>query len=208
MPTHAFELVEFAATKAALSDRPEVEARPPLIKPLDVGQIVPSVEAAFARLRALTDPLPVVVARAAIPPYTAITANMVEVAYLPAGAVTQPAYADPGAAVGRRKTCSRLARSRYSSQRVPPRSTARRKIRGRRSPSPEEWIVTRTRPSTPSPSWRTTPGRAAAGALAAEANFGALATFGTLAAFGAITALAGAPWRKAVLRWPVAELVA
>jgi len=57
--------------------------------------------AAFARLRALTDPLPVVVARAAIPPYTAITANMVEVAYLPAGAVTQPAYADPGEVVGR-----------------------------------------------------------------------------------------------------------
>src|SRR5690606_7414033 len=66
-----------------------------------------------------------------------------------------------GAAVSWRKTCSRLARSRYSSQRVHPRSPARRKIRGRRSSSPEEWIVTRTRPSTRSASWRTTSGSAA-----------------------------------------------
>jgi len=57
--------------------------------------------ATLGRLRALTDPVPVVVARAAIPPYTAITANMVEVAYLPAGAVTQPAYTSPDEVVGR-----------------------------------------------------------------------------------------------------------
>lgn len=60
-----------------------------------------AARAAFGRLHALTDPVPVVVARAAIPPYTAITADMVEVAYLPAGAVAQPAYADPGEVVGR-----------------------------------------------------------------------------------------------------------
>lgn len=57
--------------------------------------------ATLGRLRALTDPVPVVVARTAIPPYTAITADMVEVAYLPAGAVTQPAYAHPDEVVGR-----------------------------------------------------------------------------------------------------------
>lgn len=57
--------------------------------------------ATLGRLHALTDPVPVVVARTAIPPYRAISADMVEVAYLPAGAVTQPAYADPGEVVGR-----------------------------------------------------------------------------------------------------------
>lgn len=57
--------------------------------------------ATLGRLRALTDPVPVVVVRAAIPPYTAITADMVEVAYLPAGAVTQPAYTSPDEVVGR-----------------------------------------------------------------------------------------------------------
>ncbi len=40
VPTHAFELVEFAAVKTALQGgpggAPEVEARPPLLKPLDV----------------------------------------------------------------------------------------------------------------------------------------------------------------------------
>ncbi len=57
--------------------------------------------ATLGRLRALTDPMPVVVARAVIPSYTAITADMVEVAYLPRRAVTQPAYADPAEVVGR-----------------------------------------------------------------------------------------------------------
>lgn len=57
--------------------------------------------AALARLHALTDPVPVVAARTAIPPYTVITAGMVEVIYLPRGAVVQPAYADPGEVVGR-----------------------------------------------------------------------------------------------------------
>ncbi len=57
--------------------------------------------ATLGRLRTLTDPVPVVVARAAIPPYTAITADMVEVAYLPAWAVTLPAYTNPDEVVGR-----------------------------------------------------------------------------------------------------------
>jgi len=57
--------------------------------------------AALGRLHTLTDPAPVVVARTAIPPYTTITDGMVEVAYLPRGAVTQPVYADPGEVVGR-----------------------------------------------------------------------------------------------------------
>ena len=57
--------------------------------------------ATMARLRALTEPVPVVVALTVIPPYTAITADMVEVAYLPRGAVAQPVYADPAEVVGR-----------------------------------------------------------------------------------------------------------
>jgi hypothetical protein len=57
--------------------------------------------ATIGRLRTLTDPAPVVVARTVIPPYTTITADMVEVAYLPRGAVAQPVYADPGEVVGR-----------------------------------------------------------------------------------------------------------
>ena len=56
--------------------------------------------ATLGRLAALTEPVPVVVTRTAIPPFTAITADMVETAYLPRGAVVQPAYADPGEAVG------------------------------------------------------------------------------------------------------------
>ncbi|OQA39251.1 MAG: Bacterial SH3 domain protein [Chloroflexi bacterium ADurb.Bin325] len=45
--------------------------------------------------------MPVVVARTVIPPYTAIAAGMLEVTYLPRGAVAQPAYADPEEVVGR-----------------------------------------------------------------------------------------------------------
>ena len=56
--------------------------------------------ATLGRLHALTDPVPVVVARTVIPPYAAITAEMVEVVYLPRGAVAQPAYADSGEAIG------------------------------------------------------------------------------------------------------------
>ncbi len=56
--------------------------------------------ATLGRLQALTDPVPVVVARTVIPPYTTITADMVETTYLPRGAVAQPVYADPGAVVG------------------------------------------------------------------------------------------------------------
>jgi len=56
--------------------------------------------ATLGRLHALTDPVPVVVARTVIPPYAAITAEMVEVVYLPRGAVAQPAYADCGEAIG------------------------------------------------------------------------------------------------------------
>jgi len=52
--------------------------------------------AALGRLAALTEPVPVVVARTAIPPYAAITADRVTVVYLPRGAVVQPVYADPG----------------------------------------------------------------------------------------------------------------
>jgi len=56
--------------------------------------------ATIIQLRTLTDPMPVVVARTVIPPYTAITADMVEIVYLPSGAVAKPAYADPGAVIG------------------------------------------------------------------------------------------------------------
>ena len=56
--------------------------------------------ATITQLRTLTDPMPVVVARTVIPSYTAITAEMVEVVYLPRGVVAQPAYADPGEVVG------------------------------------------------------------------------------------------------------------
>ena len=56
--------------------------------------------ATLGRLAALTDPIPVVVARTAIPPYAAISADMVEVVYLPRGGVAQPVYADPGEVVG------------------------------------------------------------------------------------------------------------
>lgn len=57
--------------------------------------------AALGRLHALTDLVPVVVARTAIPPYASISADMVEVAHLPRAAIAQPAYADPGEVVGR-----------------------------------------------------------------------------------------------------------
>ena len=57
--------------------------------------------ATLGRLAALTEPVPVVVARTVIPPYTTITADMVAVAYLPRAAIAQPAYADPGEVVGR-----------------------------------------------------------------------------------------------------------
>jgi len=57
--------------------------------------------ATMARLRVLTEPTPVVVARTVIPPYMAITADMVEVVYLPHGAAAQPVYADPAEVVGR-----------------------------------------------------------------------------------------------------------
>jgi hypothetical protein len=53
------------------------------------------------RLHALVEPVPVVVARTVIPPYLAITADMVVVAYLPRGAIAQPVYADPAEVVGR-----------------------------------------------------------------------------------------------------------
>ena len=59
-----------------------------------------AARATLGRLAVLTDPVPVVVARTAIPPYAAITADMVEVVYLPRGAVAQPVYADPGEVVG------------------------------------------------------------------------------------------------------------
>ena len=52
------------------------------------------------RLHSLVDSVPVVVARTAIPPYAAITADMVEIAYLPRGAVVQPAYADSSEVIG------------------------------------------------------------------------------------------------------------
>jgi hypothetical protein len=54
-----------------------------------------------ALLDALVAPVPVVVARSVIPPYRAITADMLEVAYLPRGAVARPVYADPVDVVGR-----------------------------------------------------------------------------------------------------------
>jgi hypothetical protein len=57
--------------------------------------------ATTTRLHALVEPVPVVVARTVIPPYLAITADMVEVAYLPRGAIAQPVYADPAEVVGR-----------------------------------------------------------------------------------------------------------
>ncbi len=56
--------------------------------------------ATLGRLAALTEPVPVVVARTAIPPYATITDDMLEVANLPRGAVAQPVYADPGEVVG------------------------------------------------------------------------------------------------------------
>ncbi len=56
--------------------------------------------ATLGRLAALTEPVPVVVARTAIPPYAAITADMVTVVYLPHGSVVQPVHADPGEVVG------------------------------------------------------------------------------------------------------------
>jgi len=56
--------------------------------------------ATLVRLRALTDPVPVLVARTVIPPYATITADMVEVAYQPRGVVVQPAYTDPAEVVG------------------------------------------------------------------------------------------------------------
>lgn len=51
-------------------------------------------------LQAAVEPVPVVVARTVIPPYAAITDDMVEVAYSPRGAVAQPVYTDPGEVVG------------------------------------------------------------------------------------------------------------
>ncbi len=56
--------------------------------------------ATLGRLAALTEPVPVVVARTAIPPYAAITDDMLEMVYLPHGAVAQPVYADPGEVIG------------------------------------------------------------------------------------------------------------
>lgn len=56
--------------------------------------------ATLGRLAALTEPVPVVVARTVIPPYVAITDDMLAVVYLPRGAVAQPVYADPGEVVG------------------------------------------------------------------------------------------------------------
>lgn len=55
----------------------------------------------LGQLNAIIKPIPVVVARTAIPPYTIITDDMVEVLYLPHEAIAQPAYADPGEVVGR-----------------------------------------------------------------------------------------------------------
>ncbi len=52
------------------------------------------------RLQALVEPVPVVVARTVIPPYVAITVDMLEVVYLPRGAIAQPVHADPGELVG------------------------------------------------------------------------------------------------------------
>jgi len=52
------------------------------------------------RLQTAVEPVPVVVARTVIPPYAAITAAMVEVVYLPRGAVAQPVHTDPGEVVG------------------------------------------------------------------------------------------------------------
>ena len=66
-----------------------------LLLALAVGNIT------LARLRGLTEPTAVVVARTAIPPYTLITADMVEIAYLPRATIVQPTYADPGEVVGR-----------------------------------------------------------------------------------------------------------
>ncbi len=53
------------------------------------------------RLKVLTEPVPVVVARTAIPSYAAITADMVEVIYLPRGSIAQQVYADPAEVIGR-----------------------------------------------------------------------------------------------------------
>ncbi len=52
------------------------------------------------RLQTAVEPVPVVVARTVIPPYAAITADLVEVVYLPRGAVAQPVHTDPGEVVG------------------------------------------------------------------------------------------------------------
>ena len=52
------------------------------------------------RLQTAVEPVPVVVARTVIPPYAAITADMVEAVYLPRGAVAQPVHTDPGEVVG------------------------------------------------------------------------------------------------------------
>ncbi len=59
-----------------------------------------AARATLSWLAALTAPVSVVVARTAIPPYAAITADMVAVVHLPAGALAQPAYADPAEVVG------------------------------------------------------------------------------------------------------------
>lgn len=56
--------------------------------------------ATLGRLAALTEPVPVVVARTVIPSYATITDNMLAVAYLPRGSVAQPVYADPGEVIG------------------------------------------------------------------------------------------------------------
>ncbi len=52
------------------------------------------------RLRALTELAPVVVAQTVIPPYTAITAEMVAVVRLPRRVLVQPFYAEPSAVLG------------------------------------------------------------------------------------------------------------
>lgn len=60
-----------------------------------------TARAALTQLHALADPVSVVVARTAIPPYTPITVGMVELAHLPRASIAGPAYADPGEVVGR-----------------------------------------------------------------------------------------------------------
>ncbi len=56
--------------------------------------------ATMLRLDTLVEPMPVVVARTVISPYIVITADMIEVLYLPRGAVAQPVYADAAEVVG------------------------------------------------------------------------------------------------------------